>query len=314
MSDLLNTLNAPSEAPPKTWEQEVAEAGAAEPAQSVPEPIAPAPAPVEQQAQEAAPEAPQAQETATEETDRRVPLKALQEERQKRAEAERKAAEVERRIAELSARLEQIAPKQPEAPPPPDPETDPIGALKYQNEQLRELRTREEQQRYEQELNAVAYRAATEFAAQAPDYRDAYKYAIESRALELSVLGVPQDQIPNIMRREELTLIDNARRNGRNPAQVIYEFAKARGFQAPQPAPAPVAVAPAPAPVAPQPAPPNPALQQAKAAVAASASAGGAPAAKGELTVAEIASLKGAAFDAAWNKMFGGNKNSLFRE
>ena len=75
---------------------------------------------------------------------------------------------------------------------------------------------------------------------------------------------------------------------------------------------APVAVAPAP--VAPQPAPVNPALQQAKAAVAVSAAAGGAPAAKGDLTVSDIANLKGAAFDAAWNKMFGGNKNSLFRE
>ena len=318
MSELLDTLNAPSEAPPKTWEQEVAEAGANAP-QSVPEPAAPAPAPVAPETAEAAPEAPQAQETASEETDRRVPLKALQEERQKRAEAERKAAEVERRIAELTVRLEQIAPKQPaqpEAPPPPDPETDPIGALKYQNEMLQSLRNREEQARYEQELQATAYRAATEFAAQAPDYRDAYKYAVDTRAVELSILGVPNDEIPAILKREELSLIANAKHTGRNPAQIIYEFAKARGYQGPQaaPAPAPAPVAVAPAPIAPQPAPVNPALQQAKAAVAVSAAAGGAPAAKGELTDKEFSELKGAAFDAAWNKRFGGNKSSLFRD
>lgn len=310
MSDLLNSLNAPSEAPPKSWEQEVADAGAEAPA-SVPEP---APAPVAEPVQEAAPEPPQAQETASEETDRRVPLKALQEERQKRSEAERRAAENERRITEMMARMEQIqqqlAPQTPE-PTPPDPETDPIGALKFQNERLQKLQEEARQQAYEQQLNVVAYRAAVEFKAQAPDYPDAYQYAIKSRAAELSAIGTPDHAIPDILRREEMNLIATAHQNGRNPAQAIYEFAKARGYQMPQPAPAPLAAAPAP--VAPQPAP-NPQLQQAKAAVAASAAAGGAPAAKGELTIAEISNLKGAAFDAAWNKMFKSNGSSIFRE
>lgn len=314
MSEFLNSLNAPDTAPAQSWAAEVAAAKATDAPAVAPEPVAADPAPEPAPATDAAPEPPPPQDEAPEEHDRRVPLKALQEERQKRAEAERRAAEVERKIAELSARFDQVAPKQPEAPPPPDPETDPIGALKYQNEQLRELRTREEQARYEQELNAVAYRAATEFAAQAPDYRDAYQYAINSRAMELRALGTPDHAIPDILHREEMNLIATAHSNGRNPAEAIYQFAKARGFQAPQPAPATMAVAPAPAPVAPQPVAPNPALQQAKAAVAASASSGGAPAAKGELSVAEISNLKGAAFDAAWNKMFGGNKSSIFRE
>jgi hypothetical protein len=159
------------------------------------------------------------------------------------------------------------------------------------------------QQQYAQQLNAVAYQAATTFKAQVPDYTDAYQYAINSRAQELAALGTPQDAIPSILQREELTLIDTAVRNGRNPAEAIYHFAKARGFQGKPAAPAPVA-----------PAAPNPALQQQKAAVAASASAGGAPAAKGELSINDIANLKGAAFDAAWNKLFGGNKSSMFRE
>jgi hypothetical protein len=307
MSEVLNSLNVP-ESSGKSWAQEVAEAGAMEAPQSAPEPVSADPAPEAPAAADPAPEPAQAQETAPQEDDRRVPLKALQEERQKRAEYERKLQEYERRMAEL----EQRVPKAPEpaAEPEPDPETDPIGALKHAREQLRRMQEATEQQQYEARLNQVAYQAATQFKEQAPDYPDAYRYAINSRAMELAALGTPQDAIPQILQREELSLIDAAVRNNRNPAEAIYTFAKARGYQgAQQAALAPVAPAPAP-----QPAPVNPALQQAKREVASSAAAGGAPAAKGEMSVNDIANLKGAAFDAAWNKLFGGNKSSIFRE
>jgi hypothetical protein len=308
MSELLNSLNVPSDQPEKSWVQEVAEAEAAQPA---PEPVASQPALEAPKAAEAAVEPSQTQEAATEQDDRRVPLKALQEERQKRAEYERKLDEAVRRMQELEQRI----PKAPEpAPTPePDPETDPIGALKHAREQLRKMQEATEAQQYEARLNQIAYQSATAFKEQAPDYPDAYRYAINSRAQELAALGTPQDSIPQILQREELNLIDTAIKNGRNPAEAIYQFAKARGFNATAPAPVPAAPAPAPVPP-PAPAPVNPALQQAKQAVAASAAAGGAPAAKGEMSDNDIANLKGAAFDAAWNKLFGGNKSSIFRE
>lgn len=312
MSDLLNSLNVPSSEPPKSWAQEVAEAGATDAPASVPEPVAADPAPMQPEPEEAAPEASQSQETAPEEHDRRVPLKALQEERQKRAEYERKLVEYERQMAEMqgymAAMQQQGQPPQPQQEQfqEPDPETDPIGALKYARDQLKRMQEVTEQQQYVQQLNTVAYQAATQYAQQVPDYREAYQYALQSRAQELAALGTPENAIPQILQREEMNLVDTAVRNGRNPAEAIYHFAKARGFTAKQAAPAPAPVAPV--------APVNPALQQAKQAVAASAAAGGAPAAKGELSVAEIANLKGAAFDTAWNKLFGGNKSSMFRE
>jgi hypothetical protein len=306
MSELLNSLNVPSEQPAKSWAQEVADAEAAAPA---PEPVAAEPAPEAPKAAEAAVEPSQTQETATEQDDRRVPLKALQEERQKRAEYERKLDEAVRRMAEL----EQRVPKAPEPTPEPepDPETDPIGALKHAREQLRRMQDETAQTQRVAQLNQIAYQSATAFKEQAPDYPDAYRYAINSRAQELAALGTPQNDIPQILQMEELNLIDTALRNNGNPAEVIYRFAKARGFNATAPAPVPAAPAPVPPPA---PAPVNPALQQAKQAVAASAAAGGAPAAKGEMSVNDIANLKGAAFDAAWNKLFGGNKSSIFRE
>jgi hypothetical protein len=315
MSELLNSLNVPSEQPAKSWAQEVADAEAAAPA---PEPVAAEPAPEPAKTAETAVEPSQPQETATEQDDRRVPLKALQEERQKRSEYERKLADYERRFAELEQRVPKAA--EPAPPQIPDPETDPIAALKYVAEENRKLREEAEQQHRVASLNQIAYQSATAFKEQAPDYPDAYRYAINSRAQELAALGPPpdwngteqqytRDMIPKILQMEELNLIDTALRNNGNPAEVIYRFAKARGFNATAPAPA----APAPVPP-PAPAPVNPALQQAKQAVAASAAAGGAPAAKGEMSVNDIANLKGAAFDAAWNKLFGGNKSSIFRE
>ena len=301
MSEVLNSLNVP-ETSTKSWAQEVAEAEGSEAPQSAPEPVSAETVPSAPEVQSPAPELPQAQDAPVED-DRRVPLKALQEERQKRAEYERKLAEYERRMAEL----EQRVPKQPEPTPEPepDPETDPIGALKHARDQLRKMKEATEAQQYEERLNRIAYNAASQFTQQAPDYPEAYRYAINSRAQELVALGTPQDAIPQILKHEELNLIDTAVRNSRNPAEAIYTFAKARGYQGTQPA----AAAPAPAP-----APVNPALQETKKAVASSAAASGAPASKGELSVNDIANLKGAAFDAAWNKLFGGNKSSIFRE
>lgn len=302
MSEFLNSLNAPEKAE-QSWAAEVAAAEATAPA---PEPVAADPAPESAPAVEAVPDTPAPAAEATEEHDRRVPLKALQEERQKRAEYERELNEYKRRLSELEQRVPQT-PAAPETPEP-DPETDPIGALKHAREQLKAMQEETLRQRREAELNAIAYNSATQFSQQAPDYQDAYRYAINSRAQELAALGVDQRQIPAILKREEMSLIENTVTAGRDPAEAIYQFAKARGYAGRTAAPAPAPVTPAPVP------PPSPALQQQKAAVAASASAGGAPAAKGELTDSEAVNLKGAAFDAYWNKRFGGNRSSMFRE
>ena len=120
-------------------------------------------------------------------------------------------------------------------------------------------------------------------------------------------LGTPPQAVASILQQEELRLIDTALQNRRNPAEAIYQFAKARGFQG-KTAPAPVAPAPV------QAVAPDPVLAETKRAVAASASAGGAPASKGQVSISDLANLNGAAFDAAWNKMFAANKSSVFRE
>lgn len=314
MSEVLDSLNAPESG--KSWAAEVAEVAAQETAPSVTEAAAPEPAQEPEKTDEPAAEPAQPQETASDEPDRRVPLKALQEERQKRAQYEQMLAQREqelRQYQEWAAQMQQQQVPQQEAPAEPDPETDPIGALKYARDQLRQMQQMTAEQQYVSQLNQVAYSAANQFKAQVPDYSDAYQYALQSRAQELMALGAHQQDIPTILHREELSLIDSAVRNGRNPAEAIYQFAKARGFQG-KAAEVAQATRMQPTAAASTPSAPDPVMQETKRAVAASASAAGAPASKGQISLADMANLKGAAFDSAWNKYFGGNGSSIFRE
>ena len=319
MSELLESLNTPSNEPAKSWASEVA--AAAEPAKEAADPASQERAAPEPETAEPAVAAPEAQEAASDEQPRQVPLRALQEERQKRAQFEQMLAQREQELYQMQqwAAQQQAAQQQSQQPSEPivepDPDTDPIGYIKYARERQRQMEESLQQQQqaiaerhYVEQLNTVAYQAATQMQQMVPDYQDAYKYAINSRAQELVALGTHPQAVAAILQQEELRLIDTALQNHKNPAQAIYEFAKARGFQGKTAAaPAPVA-APAPT-IA-----PDPVLQETKRAVAASASAGGAPSSKGTPSISDIANLNGAAFDAAWNKHIAQNKSSIFRE
>jgi hypothetical protein len=308
MSELLNSLNGT--APDKSFSDELAAASAAfEAEQPKPEPgMEPATDPTPDMRlsgipsdddEVAPPQKGEVQESPTppEKQDRTVPLKALQEERQKRAELERRIAMLEQ------LRTQPQEPEQAEEEI--DEHTDPIGALTKTRQELAELKRAREQEVYVQQLNQIASRAEAEFSQKTPDYTQARDFIRQGRAKELQMFGVPNDQIPVIIANEERQLVQAALQQRRNPAEVVYEIAKARGHGV-QAAPPPV-----------QPAAPDPVakteLQAAKQAVAPSVSSGGKPP-KGELTPEALLNLNGAAFDAAWNKMFKGNKSSLFRD
>lgn len=225
---------------------------------------------------------------------RQVPLRALQEERAKRAE-------LERRLNEIEARLTRPEPEAREI----DAQTDPISAVEDARRRLAQIEEQTTRARHEQTLAMNYQQAAVEFSQQTPDFREAYGYAINSRAQELSALGMTQHSIAEALRQEEMNLVDTALRNGVNPAEAVYNFAKARGYRVasvePKAAPKPVEKAP------------DPELQKARQAVAATAAATGKPA-NNEMTLESLAGLSGAAFDSAYEKLFGGSKSSLFRK
>jgi hypothetical protein len=297
--------STPAETPAQAFEKEAAAAEAAEkpaPADAVSEAPEAAPAePVQEAASEpeAAVESPKPVHEPLEEGQRVVSVKALQEERAKRQAMERK-------LAELEARLSQPAQPQPQeqTDAEPDPEIDPIGYLKHIKAEHERRKAMEAETVEEQRLMA-AYRAdAASFRQEAPDFQDAYNYLIKSRVQELQAIGTDPAEIPAIIKNDELGIAARARALGTNAAQIAYSFAKARGYGGPKPA--------EPAPAAPAVAQPD--MQKARQAVAATAAAGGKAAAPKTITPEDAANLKGAAFDAWWDKHFHGNsEGSLFR-
>jgi hypothetical protein len=297
MSELLNSLNQPSGEQPKSFAQEVAEASEAYKPEPTPEPEHSEPVAEAEAAPEEAP-APVQQAPAPQDDDRKVSLKALQEERQKRQEIERRLAEMENWLAQGQQQQPQQQFEEP------DPETDPIGALKYTRQQLEQIRQAEQSRSQEGYFKNVYQQDAQRFASQTPDFGPAYQYVIQSRAQELEAIGTPPDVISQIVQAEEMQLVSTAMRNRVSPAEAIYKFAKARGFTGAQPA----APAPAPAPA------PSPELQKARQAVSVTPTATGNKPAPSAMTLETLAGLKGAAFDKAFEKHFYGNREgSMFR-
>lgn len=84
----------------------------------------------------------------------------------------------------------------------------------------------------EQRFMAHLGETERQFVASTPDYIDALGHLRQIRATELLTLNpdLTQGQVIDIIRREELTLAANLVRSNRNPHEVAYTLAKARGY------------------------------------------------------------------------------------
>lgn len=175
-----------------------------------------------------------------------VPLAALHEERERRKELQRQIEDVNRRADE---RFNLIAQKlAASAPAPgagaegakremPDPEKDAVGAIRMTAEEVKVLsdfkRQVEAQAAQSQAIQAVfahAARLENEFESRTPDFQAASAFLRETRAQELSTLGVDPYRVQQILGLEKLQLAQAALQQGRNPAEIIYSLAKMRGY------------------------------------------------------------------------------------
>lgn len=307
MSEFLNSINS-TKAPDTSWETEARSFEPdSEPVKATPEE---APAPQAQAPDETAPETPQEAPASPSEggddVQKVVPLKALQEERRQNKELAERLAQIEQAMRQQQQSKEEAQPDDQG----PDPETDPIGALKWERQKRIEYEQQMQARQGQERLTNVYASSAREFATKTPDFKDAYEFAITSRGKQLAALGYDVASINETIRNEEMNLAAQALQNGRNPAEVIYEFAKSYGYQGKAPVQAaPLANAPAvdPATAA--------TLQKAKAAAATSITSGGKPP-KSDFDPSSLADLKGAAFDSAWEKFAkqAGGRSSMFRE
>ncbi len=258
-------------------------------------------------AQDAAPApTPDATPPAPKPDDREVSLRALQQERARRQMAEQQLQEMQRAIQQAQAEYE----RQQKTP---DPQEDPIGAIQYQNEQLKaqleqvaqwrqQQETAQQQAAFQAELVNRVAQSAREFAQQAPDYPDAWKFITEARSKQLAPLIADPVQREQVMMREALEIATQAMQQGMNPAQRYYEIAKAWGYSGGGSA-APHAAAPA-APTQ-APAVESPAVETIKRGMRQQTGiSGGGSTPSTEMTPQQLAAIRDPkAFAAAWDKV-----------
>lgn len=175
-----------------------------------------------------------------------VPLAALQEERERRKESDNRAKLLEERTNLILQRFATQQPQvpqqqQPQAPTIPTLEQDPVGHMVGTQQQLaanqniiaQAIQAQLQQQAQQQQIQAIHARAVAqenEFRATAPDYDEAVKFVMDKRNEQLAIAGIsdPGERF-RVIQHEGLQLAAMAQQQGRNPAAVVYEMAKAFG-------------------------------------------------------------------------------------
>lgn len=184
------------------------------------------------------------------EKEKTVPHQALHEERERRKQAQREFEQYKRdnesKMAVLNDRLQQIysaqKPQQQGYIDPRQAGEHVVDALAH-NQQLtaQQLATMQavmaneaasRQQAYQQsQLVGWARQQATEYQSEAPDFADAYNHMLKIRTSELQAMGLPAHEIEQRVAQDELWVYQQARQQGKNPAEIIYQMAKGAGYQ-----------------------------------------------------------------------------------
>lgn len=172
---------------------------------------------------EPAKEEPEAQERQKE----TVPLAVLMEERAARKELKAKLDKALSRFDQLS---DMIKPKEQPAERP-DPNVDPIGALKEAQERLDRFENQGKESQEEQAIGNFAKQHADAFRQVKPDFDEAYNFIRANRAQELMNTGrATMEDIGLQLRAEEKQIIKTAAQFQVSPAAFMYALAQAGGY------------------------------------------------------------------------------------
>lgn len=233
----------------------------------------------------------------------KVPLAALHEERTKRQQHEADLAAERQRNQQLQERFnkflmdQQTAQQQQQAPAPEAPpafEEDPVAAFNYAQKQLQDMqRTIQEyqqgiqqqtqaQQQHVQLAQSVSAQEAA-FTQTTPDYPTAADYFYQRKVAEYSAFTGDVVAAQQQVAKDYQGIAALAQRLGKNPAELMYNAAKAMGYT----------------PGAKQPA------QQRREAPTSLANVSGSPRApdeKGNITAQDISEMSQAEFDKFWDE------------
>lgn len=170
-----------------------------------------------------------------------VPLSALNEARHQNRELKQKYSDLERKVQQFEAMRQQVEEwraAQQKLQQQSEFSKDPLGALQKDIQGIKQSQEEINRQAAERERaaaeaaaleRAVAVRVQ-EFSKAQPDYQDALQFVLETRAKELQMFGVPQEEVDNQIAMESLQLARSALASGTNPAEVVYNLAKIRGY------------------------------------------------------------------------------------
>ena len=138
-------------------------------------------------------------------------LKAKLDERQKSIQEEKARQEFEENPAEFLRRQQE--------------------EIKAQVQNVSEMTQRQQEAYFEQQRLVSTVQAQTAaFARETPDYNDAFMFMHERRMAEYDVLGVPPEFREEQFNLETMEFARQAMQQGRNPAELAYNMAKAWGF------------------------------------------------------------------------------------
>jgi len=175
---------------------------------------------------------------------RTVDYRALKEERVKRKELESQYSSLKEETTRLQQQVNQLLghvlpPRQEQAPVNngPDPVEQPLEYLNARlDEALGEL-TKMKETQAKKELMGRFERDSFEFTKQNPDWVAASDHLVEVAKNQLRTLDIPDDQLDMALAREIDTLITNAYKAGKNPAELVYRLAQTTGFKSAAKAP-----------------------------------------------------------------------------
>ena len=177
-----------------------------------------------------------------------VPHAALHAEREGHKATRAELAAAREQLGQLQAMRERIAanraaPAQEQVVAPKDGEEDPNG-LNYLKAKVAELDggfrdrdAREQEHGVVQQENGVLYgnlmQSEAAFRAKTPDYDAAASHLANARASQLQMMGLQPHEVQQTLAEEVLEITRAAIQQGREPAELAYEWAKTYGY-APQ--------------------------------------------------------------------------------
>jgi uncharacterized protein (DUF1810 family) len=176
-----------------------------------------------------------------------VPLTALQEARHETRDFREQLQQANERMAKMEVVYDQLrgymanqAAEETKVSFDDDPEQYVNGVASSLDNRVRAVEQRDIERRQQEEAVGTQDHLINQYAASVrtfsnahPDFQEAYTFLSKSVDDELKVRGISDPtERANIIVYEEGTMVGRAMREGRDPAEMMYDFARHRGFKA----------------------------------------------------------------------------------